>query len=105
MKSNTEVLKAFAAAVECMERVAEHIPIEKRSRGVSPEMHVRHAAGHLFQHAKIARAALEKAQRGEGESGLAPLDNLRKAARKVVSCWSSGDLAAAVRELDMLVNP
>lgn len=36
------------------------------------------------------------------ESGLR---DITAAARKVVSRWSSGDLAAAVRELDMLLNP
>ena len=35
------------------------------------------------------------------ESGL---KDITTAARKVVSRWGSGDLAAAVRELDMLVN-
>jgi hypothetical protein len=58
-----ETLKAFEAAVERMEAVADGILIEKRSRGVSPATHVRHMAGHLAQHAKIARAAIEKANR------------------------------------------
>ena len=44
-----------------MEAVAEGILIEKRHKGVSPETHVSHMASHLAQHAKIARAALEKA--------------------------------------------
>ena len=56
-----DILKAFEAAVERMEAVADGILIEKRHRGVSPETHVRHMAGHLEQHAKFARAAIEKA--------------------------------------------
>ena len=56
-----ELLKAMEAAVERMEAVAEGILIEKRHKGVSPETHVSHMASHLAQHAKIARAALEKA--------------------------------------------
>jgi hypothetical protein len=56
------LLKAFKAAVERMEAVSEGIPVEKRSAGVSQATHVRHMAGHLAQHAKIARAAIARAE-------------------------------------------
>jgi hypothetical protein len=66
-----ELLRAMEAAVERMEAVAEGILIEKRHKGVSPETHVRHMAGHLAQHAKIARAALEKANAKVERSAVA----------------------------------
>jgi hypothetical protein len=56
-----DMLAALMAAVERMEAVADGILVEKRQRGVSPAAHVRHMAGHLAQHAKIARAALAQA--------------------------------------------
>jgi hypothetical protein len=64
-----DILKAFEAAVERMEAVAAGILIEKRQRGVSPETHVRHMAAHLEQHAKIARAAIEKANNNPKVAG------------------------------------
>ena len=57
-----EMLAALTAAVERMEAVAEGIIIEKRHKGVSPALHVRHMAGHLAQHAKLARAAIARAE-------------------------------------------
>ena len=62
MNVRRDLLQAFEAAVERMEAVANGIPIENRSRGVSPGTHVRHMAGHLEQHAKIARAEIDKAR-------------------------------------------
>ena len=59
-----ELLAALKAAVERMEAVAEGIIISKRHNGVSPETHVYHMAGHLAQHAKLARAAIAKAEGG-----------------------------------------
>ena len=56
------MLEAFDAAVGRMEAVAEGIPVENRSRGISQATHVRHMAGHLAQHAKIARAAIAAAE-------------------------------------------
>lgn len=56
-----ELLKAFRAAVERMEAVAERIPVHNRAKGISQATHVAHMAGHLAQHAKIARAAIAKA--------------------------------------------
>lgn len=56
-----EMAEALRNAVERMEAVAEGIHVEKRSKGISQAKHVRHMAGHLAQHAKLARAALEKA--------------------------------------------
>ena len=53
-----ELLKAMEAAVERMETVSQSMLIERRSKGVSPVTHVHHAAAHLEQHAKKARAAL-----------------------------------------------
>ena len=60
LKEMNELLKAMEAAVERMEAVSDGILIEKRSRGVSAAAHVRHMAGHLEQHAKKARAALNR---------------------------------------------
>lgn len=57
---NKQLLEAMEAAVERMESVADGILIEKRSRRVRPDVHVRHMAGHLEQHAKIARDALNR---------------------------------------------
>lgn len=57
-----ELLKAFKAAVERMEAVADRIPVQNRHKGVSQRAHVQHMAGHLEQHAKIARAAIAKAE-------------------------------------------
>ncbi|NDG19773.1 MAG: hypothetical protein EB117_16120 [Betaproteobacteria bacterium] len=48
------------AAVERMEAVSNGILIEKRHKGVSAAAHVRHMAGHLEQHAKRARTALNR---------------------------------------------
>jgi hypothetical protein len=59
------LLAALEAAVERMEAVAEGIPVHNRHSGVSQATHVAHMAGHLAQHAKIARAAIAQA-RGEG---------------------------------------
>ncbi len=59
----TELLAALEAATERMEAVAAGIPVHKRHKGVSPATHVAHMAGHLEQHAKIARAAIRKAKR------------------------------------------
>lgn len=56
-----DLLKALEAAIERMEAVSAGIPINKRHKGVSPQTHVLHMAGHLAQHAKIARKALAKA--------------------------------------------
>ena len=57
-----EVLAAFKSAVERMEAVADGILIARRNKGVSPKTHVTHMAGHLAQHAKIARAAIALAE-------------------------------------------
>ena len=56
------LVAALKAAIEDMELVADSLPVEKRHEGVSQATHVNHIAGHLAQHAKIARAALEAAQ-------------------------------------------
>lgn len=56
-----DLVKALKAITERAEAVAESIPVENRARGVSQAAHVRHMAGHLAQHAKIAREALKKA--------------------------------------------
>jgi len=55
------LLAALEAAVKRMEAVAESIPVHRRAKGVSQATHVAHMAGHLAQHAKIARAAIAKA--------------------------------------------
>jgi hypothetical protein len=60
--ASPQLLAALKAAVSRMEYVAENILIEKRHKGVSPATHVRHMASHLAQHAKIARAAIDKAE-------------------------------------------
>lgn len=57
-----ELMGAMAAAIERMEAVAQGIPVHNRAVGVSQATHVAHMAGHLAQHAKIARAALSKAE-------------------------------------------
>jgi len=57
-----DLLAAFKAAVDRMEAVAAGIPIDRRHKRVSPATHVRHMAGHLAEHAKIARAAIAKAE-------------------------------------------
>lgn len=54
--------KALEAAVDRMEAVSRGIPVENRAEGVSQATHVRHMAGHLAQHAKIARAALKETE-------------------------------------------
>jgi hypothetical protein len=59
--NQSDLLAAFEAAVERMEAVAEKIPVHNRAQGVSQARHVSHMAGHLGQHAKIARAAIAKA--------------------------------------------
>lgn len=59
---NTELLAALEAITERAEDVSQKIPVENRSEGVSQASHVRHMASHLAQHAKIARAAIEKAK-------------------------------------------
>lgn len=59
---NEELLEALEAATERMEAVANKIPIDCRSKGVSPSRHVAHMAGHLMQHAIRARAAIAKAK-------------------------------------------
>jgi hypothetical protein len=64
-KAAPALLAALEAAVERMEAVAEGIPVHNRHSGVSQATHVAHMAGHLAQHAKIARAAIAQA-RGEG---------------------------------------
>jgi hypothetical protein len=64
VNSHDSLVDALRAAVERMEYVAEHIPVSNRHEGVSGAMHVLHMAGHLAQHAKAARAALEKARAG-----------------------------------------
>jgi hypothetical protein len=61
VNSHDALLEALKAAIERMEAVAEGIPVENRAEGVSQATHVRHMAGHLAQHAKIARAAIRKA--------------------------------------------
>ena len=58
------LLAAMEAAVERMECVAEHIPVENRPHGVSQATHVRHLAGHLAVHARFAREALAAAGGG-----------------------------------------
>ena len=62
MPNEAKLRKALRAAVERMEHVSELLPVEKRHKGVSQRAHVQHLAGHLYQHAKIARAALLKAE-------------------------------------------
>ena len=57
-----DLLAALEAAVERMEAVAAGIGVENRANGISQATHVRHMAGHLAQHAKIARAAIAKAK-------------------------------------------
>lgn len=59
---NAELLAALEAITERAEDVSEKIPVENRSEGVSQAAHVRHMASHLAQHAKIARAAIQKAK-------------------------------------------
>ena len=59
--SAPDLLAALKAAAERMEAVAEGIPVHNRSKGVSQAAHVLHMAGHLAQHAKLARAAIAKA--------------------------------------------
>lgn len=54
------LLKALKAITERAEDVSDKIHVEKRSEGVSQASHVRHMANHLAQHAKIARAVIEK---------------------------------------------
>jgi len=61
MAAAPELLAALVAAAERMEAVAEGIPIHKRHHRVSAATHVAHMAGHLAQHAKLARAAIAKA--------------------------------------------
>lgn len=61
-ETNVELVAALEAAIERMEAVSESLPVHKRHKGVSKAAHVAHLAGHLFQHAKIARAALSKAK-------------------------------------------
>lgn len=56
---NDALVAALEAAIERMESVADSIPVSNRAKGVSQATHVLHMAGHLAQHAKIARAALE----------------------------------------------
>ena len=58
VNAHEKLVAAFTAAVERMEAVAAGIHVEKRAEGISQAMHVRHMAGHLEQHAKIARSAL-----------------------------------------------
>lgn len=57
-----ELEAALEAAIERMESVADRIPVVNRANGVSQATHVMHMAGHLAQHAKIARAALKGAK-------------------------------------------
>ncbi len=57
-----DLLKALKAATELMEAVATGIPVENRHKGISQAKHVRHMAGHLAEHAKLARAAIAKAE-------------------------------------------
>ena len=58
---NTELLEALKAITERAEAVSEGITVEKRNPGVSQATHVAHMASHLAQHAKHARAAIQKA--------------------------------------------
>lgn len=58
LRERDDLRAALEAAVERMEAVAEGIPVHKRHKGVSPATHVAHMAGHLAEHAKIARKAL-----------------------------------------------
>ena len=58
----TELRRAFKASVERMEAVAKRIPVHNRAKGISQASHVLHMAAHLEQHAKIARAAIAKAE-------------------------------------------
>lgn len=55
---NERLREALEAAINRMEAVADGIPVVNRASGVSQATHVAHMAGHLAQHAKIARAAL-----------------------------------------------
>ena len=55
--------KALERAVVRMEAVSEGILVEKRAKGISQARHVRHMAGHLAQHALIARRALSEGRR------------------------------------------
>jgi hypothetical protein len=64
---NAELLEALKAATERMEAVASRITVENRAHGISQATHVRHMAGHLAEHAKIARAAIDKAE-GRGST-------------------------------------
>jgi hypothetical protein len=58
--SEQELVAALRAAVERMEAVADRIPVHNRAKGISQRAHVQHMAGHLAQHAKIARALLQR---------------------------------------------
>ena len=58
LADNERLRAALEAAIERMEAVADGIPVNNRANGVSQATHVAHMAGHLAQHAKIARAAL-----------------------------------------------
>lgn len=57
-----ELLEALEAAAERMELVSELLPVHNRAKGVSQSRHVKHLAGHLFQHAKIASRAIATAR-------------------------------------------
>lgn len=58
----TELLEALEAITERAEAVAAKIHVEKRHKGVSQAVHVRHMASHLEQHAKKAREVINKAK-------------------------------------------
>ena len=62
LEERDALLSALKAITERAEAVSEGIHVEKRSNGVSQARHVGHMAGHLAQHAKIARAAIAKAE-------------------------------------------
>lgn len=62
LDERAELLAALKAITERAEAVSDGIHVEKRNEGVSQAQHVRHMANHLAQHAKIARAAIAKAE-------------------------------------------
>jgi hypothetical protein len=55
-----DLYECLRHCVERMETVAERIPVHNRAKGVSQRTHVAHMAGHLAQHAKKARALLQR---------------------------------------------
>ncbi len=59
---NADLLEALRNLAERAEDVSENIDPRKRYEGVTILQHVCHMAAHLAEHAKIARAAIAKAE-------------------------------------------